>query len=75
MILKERFIPFVSSHRKLLAAIAWSCVMAVLLIVTIFSGRGNAQEADRNFGSEATFTIEDLEKNYCTSLEKTVLAP
>ena len=72
--MKERFIPFVSSHRKLLAAIAWSCVMAVLLIVTIFSGRGNAQEADRNFGSEATFTIEDLEKNYRASLEKGLIS-
>ena len=72
--MKERFIPFVSSHRKLLAAIAWSCVMAVLLIVTILSGRGNAQEPNRNFGSEATFTIEDLEKNYRASLEKGLIS-
>ncbi|MBO4477156.1 MAG: SH3 domain-containing protein [Lachnospiraceae bacterium] len=68
--MKDHFIPFVSKHRKLLASILWLGAMVVLLLVTIFSGRGDAGESDRIYGSTTSYKIEDLEKNYQASLDK-----
>ncbi|MBR5348401.1 MAG: SH3 domain-containing protein [Lachnospiraceae bacterium] len=44
--------------------------MIVLLIVTIFAGRGDARESDRSSNSAISYKIEDLEKNYRISLDK-----
>ena len=68
--MKDHFIPFVSKHRRLIAAGLWLGAMVILLLITIFSGRGDAGESDRVYGSTTSYKLEDLEKNYQASLEK-----
>ncbi len=68
--MKDHFIPFVSKHRKLLASGLWLGAMVALLLITIFSGRGDAGDSGRIYGSATTYKVEDLEKNYHASLDK-----
>ena len=68
--MKEKVLPFLSKHRKLLISALWGTAMIVLLLVAILSGRGESDSTGKVYGSATTFNKDELEQNYAASLNK-----